>query len=150
MQTIKNDKPQDLEQALGIIFTDTPDRAVRIYRSDEVAVGAVIHQGDVYLHRVADDHPHGKVLGTRKLAIGQGEGSNHMAEGEDVEVFAGTSLPPTMKVPSAVAALLIGPVVVARESWRNSHTTHADHVLPAGTYQVTYQLDMLTQTRVQD
>ena len=77
------------------------------------------------------------------MAIGEGEGSNHFAEG-DVMVYAGVQAPPW--APNA----LLGPVVVAKVAWRNTHTTHPHFHNPAGTYQVTHQLNWRTQQRVVD
>lgn len=126
-----------------------PDRNLRINRRNDV--GSVpVHQGDVYLHRVADDHPRGDKLGTRQVAVGTTVGSRHIVEG-DVEVFAGKKLPPGVKVPSWTTERdLLGPVVVAKEAFTLTHPEHAHHRLPAGTYQVTYQADYTTRSRVQD
>jgi len=144
MKTTIDMKSQSLEEALGIIFSSVPDHAVRVI--DKMEVGDVVHQGDVYLHRVPSDHPRGALLGTRKLAIGQGEGSNHFANGDDVCVYAGVKLPDWV----VDDAQLLGPLVEVPKTWRNTHTTHAHNVLPAGTIQVTYQLDFVTRQRVAD
>lgn len=139
---------QDVLAALASIEKSTFTPVER--DASKAAVGQVVHQGDIYLHRVDANHPRGKPIGTRKLAIGQGEGSNHFAEGA-VEVFDGTTLPPWVKVPEwTTAQQLLGPVVVAQAPWRNTHTKHAHNLCAPGVWQVTYQADGLTRRRVAD
>lgn len=126
----------------------TADPEVRILR--RIEVGRAIHQGDVYVHRVPDDYPRGKSWGSKQVAIGDTQGSRHVAEG-DVEVFETDRLPDTMsKIPRWDADAYRGPVVVAKAPWRLTHPEHAHHQLPAGTYQVTYQMDARTRERVMD
>ncbi len=137
-----------IEEAFTEIQHATPAHTMRDARG--LRAGEVAHQGDIYLHRVQDDHPRGALLGTRKLAIGQGEGSNHMIEG-DAEVYAGTHYPPGFTEPSWVPErALLGPVVVVRSEATNTHPQHAHNLLSAGTYQVTYQADYTTRLRAQD
>lgn len=125
------------------------DSETRVCR--RIEIGNCVHQGDIYIFRVSDNHPKGKKLGTRKLAIGQGEGSNHMAVGDDLEVYEGKKLPDCVNFNNDnFNREALGPVVVAKKQWTNDHTTHAKHILPAGTYQVTYQIDMATKHRVVD
>ena len=139
-----------VEESVAAVRTATPDTDVRICRRVEIGTVAA-HQGDIYVHRVADDHPRGAKLGTRKLAIGQGEGSNHVADGDHVDVYDGTTLPQWVTERAWMQpGCLLGRVVVARSEWCVGHTTHKSHALPAGTYQVTYQADRRTSQRVQD
>ena len=42
---------------------------------------------------------------------------------------------------------LLGPVIVADEAFTLTHPEHAHHRLPAGIYQVGYQLDVSEQER---
>lgn len=138
-----------LQEKMDLIQKSVPDHEVRICRSIEI--GTVLMQGDIYLHRVDDSHPRGDIRGTRKLSIGQGEGSNHMAEGSQLEVYEGVKLPDWVDFNDEILnQQALGPVVVAKESWLNTHTKHAHHQCPAGTYQVTYQIDMATRNRVLD
>jgi hypothetical protein len=116
-----------------------------------MAIGEVAHQGDIYVHRVAKNHPRGEKRGTRKIAIGEGEGSHHFAVGRGVTVFEGKKGPAHFKEPEWVEpGSMVGPVVVAESEWTVSHPTHPHHRLPAGTYQVTYQADFRTKLRVRD
>lgn len=132
--------------AVRTITEAAPDTETRVARRAEIGT-CVAHQGDVYVHRVADDHPRGRRLETRQLARGTTQGSRHVAEGE-VEVYEGAEFPPT--VDARFPRDCLGPVVVAPQGWRMPHPEHTDHEMPAGTYQVTYQLDVSTQRRVAD
>lgn len=131
-------------------ITETPaDTEMRTCR--RIELGTAIQQGDVYLHRVADDHPRGKRLGTRQVAVGQQVGARHIADGDGVEVYAGDALPPGLRCPEwAQPGDMLGPVIVADRPFCLAHPEHAHHSLPAGVYQVTYQLDYSTRQRVQD
>lgn len=131
-------------EQIEAIQTAKPDTELRVCRRAEM--GTVLHQGDVYLHRVADDWPRGKELGTRQVAVGSTVGARHIVEG-DVVVLEGTTLPPGMDpVPE-----LLGPVVVVGgDSAVLTHPEHAHHQFPCGVWQVTYQLDLVTRQRVAD
>jgi len=124
------------------------DPAERV--TERLAIGKTVHQGDVYLHRVAADHPRGVERGSRQVAVGTTVGSRHIAEGE-LKVFEGEQLPAYLKAPEWCAkGDLLGPVVVAAKPWLLTHPEHAAHRIPAGTFQVTYQADYATRRRVQD
>ena len=113
--------------------------------------GSVIHQGDVYLHRVDDAHPRGARRGSRQVALGTSVGSRHVAEGENVDVFEGVALPPWVNARGDVDRRdLLGPLVVAPRGLVLTHPEHAHHELPSGTYQVTYQVDLTTRRAVID
>lgn len=106
-------------------------------------VGQVVRQGDIYLHRVPDDHPHGQELETRQLAEGTTQGARHLVE-SGARIYEGTTTPPGCDVP------FLGPLVRARTRLLVSHPEHAEMDLPRGTYQVTHQQDLLTMQRVLD
>lgn len=111
----------------------------------EFAIGKAYRQGDISVHRVAPDHPRGKKLGHKKLAIGQGVGSNHYAEGK-IELFEGVQLPKT-----CAPRTFLGPVIVAPKGFLNTHPKHADcQVEVGGVYQVTHQMNVRTLERARD
>lgn len=124
------------------------EAAARNANSDErrvnPAIGQVVRQGDIYISRVADDHPHGDLLPHRQLADGTTMGSRHIVDRDaPVEVYAGTTRP-------AWVTGFLGPCVVATGEWGVGHPEHARCVLGPGTYQVTHQMDALTLQRVEE
>lgn len=140
------------QEKIAAITTHQSDPAVRVARN--VPIGKALHQGDVYVHRVADDHPCGAQLGTRQVAVGNTQGARHVAEG-DVRVFSGAKLPDTFVAPAWLngtppEGIFLGPVVVAGAEWSLTHPEHADHKMPAGCYQITYQGDPRWMSRVAD
>lgn len=138
-----------MQPQLDLIASSVPDIEVRNCR--RIEIGSATHQGDVYVHRVADDWGRGELLGTRQVAVGSDIGSRHIAEGDGVALYAGKKLPDYMAPhPDIEPGDLLGPVVVATGAWMLTHPEHAHHRLPAGTYQVTYQGDLLTRRRVVD
>lgn len=140
-------KTMTAEEVLSKIEKHPADARLR---DVEIPIGKFTRQGDCYLHRVPDNWPRGKLLGTRKIAVGEGEGSNHLVEG-DVEVYEGVKMPEGFKAPEgAQISDMIGPVVVAGCETINTHPVHAHNVLRKGTYQVTQQWDMTTMRRVAD
>lgn len=114
----------------------------RIERCD---IGQGYRQGDIYVFRVPENHPRGKKLGTHKLAIGEGEGSNHFAEGE-IELYEGIQVPPWIE-----PGTFLGPVIVAPKGFVNTHPKHAHcHMEQGGVFQTTHQMDSRTLQRVRD
>lgn len=110
------------------------------------------HQGDVYLHRVADDWPCGEEIGKGQVqvALGVGNGARHMAEGP-IRAFKGVKFPDYVEEPEGLEeGQMLGPVIKATSEWTLTHPEHAHHVEPGGCYQVTYQYDPRTMRRVQD
>ncbi len=108
-------------------------------------IGQVDRQGDIYIHRVEDNHPHGDELKTKQLAIGESQGSRHIA-GAKFKVYQGTSHPKWVDNKH-----FLGPCIVLDEGFEMiTHPEHANFALSAGTYQITHQMDLRTQTRVRD
>jgi hypothetical protein len=143
--------------AIKSVAETAPRREVRYIK--QCKVGTVpAHQGDVYLHRVVETWPRGNILGTRQIAVGDTQGSRHVAEGDGVTVYAGKNLPECFAAPTWAASLtpkqikdiFLGPVIVADKRFKLTHPEHAYHCLPAGVYQVTYQADSRARARVQD
>lgn len=118
-------------------------KAVRVIK--KCSIGQGYRQGDISVLRVADNHPRGAKLGHRKLAIGQGEGSNHFAEGE-IELFEGTAVPDFVE-----RGTFLGPLIVAPKGFKNTHPKHAHFDMQqGGTFQVLHQMDCRTLQRVKD
>lgn len=133
---------------------ETMDAEVRFH--EIVKDGQAAPQGDILLTRISDLQtgraelekqmkarwgdtfvlsPVGLKTDDLQLIQGRSTGSRHCIREEDrgvVEVYA-----PTW----ATATLLEGPVIVASDRFVVAHPDHAHHSLPAGIYQVTYQMD---------
>lgn len=105
------------------------DPTVRMIRT--FPEGKHIRQGDVYLVRIKDDAKHGKVRGSRQVAVGTTIGSRHIAEGR-LTVYESVGF-------ERFPAEFVGPVVAAEERWTLTHPEHAHVSCPAGTYQTLYQ-----------
>jgi len=105
--------------------------------------GKVVRQGYIYIHCVSPDHRRGAELKTRQLAMGESMGSRHVAEGA-AKTYLGTHAPRWAETD------LLGPCIVSELPFTISHPEHAHIDLPAGTYQVTHQMDARTRKRVID
>lgn len=108
-------------------------------------VGEIVRQGDIYIHRVDDNHEHGAELESRQLAQGFSQGSRHVAEAPS-KVFEGTTKPPS----STSQNPFLGPLIKSDVEFTITHPQHAHVTLGAGTYQVTHQMDVRTLMRVRD
>jgi hypothetical protein len=113
-------------------------------RVPSIKHGQAVRQGDIYIHRVAREHPHGAEAKSRQLAIGETQGSRHIAE-SPATVFVGTALPKW-----CADGTFVGPCIVSEEPFTITHPEHAHVELPAGVYQITHQSDARTLDRVRD
>lgn len=126
------------------IETEAKEKNVHDNRTvTEFQIGKVIRQGDIYLHMVSPDHPHGDKTENRQLAIGASNGSRHMAL-DPAKVYDGT------KAPEWCGDVFLGPLVQSDKPFVVAHPEHANIECPAGTYQITHQMDARTLQRVQD
>ena len=107
-------------------------------------VGKVVRQGDIYIHCVEPTHLRGPKTENRQLAMGNSRGSRHVAEGQ-MQLFLGTTAPTW-----CMRGTFLGPLVVASQPFTVTHHEHAHVELPAGTYQITHQMDPRTVERVLD
>jgi hypothetical protein len=131
-------------EAHETIVREAKERAVQeVRRIDAIKPEQVVRQGDIYIHRVPDAHPRGKTA-ARQLALGNTQGSRHVAEAPS-KVFVGTTLPIGCQ-----PRTFLGPLVESDERFTVTHPEHAHVSLPAGTYQVTHQMDARSLQRVQD
>lgn len=140
---------QTAQEAIQTILEQAAKACPETRIARRMDIGDAIHQGDVYIHRVADDYPHGKELGTRQVAVGTTIGSRHIAEG-NVSVYAKAQPFPMPSMDERCWDACTGPVIVAQGTWTLTHPEHAHHRLPAGCYVVTYQLDERTRRAVED
>lgn len=110
---------------------------------EQIKFGQWVRQGDIYIHCVAKDHAHGQVTKNRQLAMGNTQGSRHILEGE-AELFEGS------KAPDWAPNAFLGPLIKLFKRGTVTHPEHAHIDLPAGTYQITHQMDARTLQRVKD
>ena len=96
----------------------------------EMSVGEAIRQGDLYLERIAKLPKDVTATTNRQLAIGETQGSRHVATGP-VEIF-------NLKKNDNPLA---GPVISAKDAWTLTHPEHGHFTLPAGCYRTAYQRD---------
>lgn len=68
-----------------------PD-VVKVKQVPDLKVGECYRQGDLYVFKVADDHPVGKKLDRRQLADGQSIGQRHVLLGE-FQIYEGKKAP---------------------------------------------------------
>ena len=138
MTTIK-----EKENALKLVEEGAEKNIGEVRHIEALEIGQGVRQGDIYIHCVKDSHAHGKELQSRQLAMGETQGSRHILEG-DALVMAGTTAPEW--APKA----LLGPLVKLLKRCIVTHPEHAHVNLPAGTYQITHQMDARTLERVRD
>jgi len=135
---------KDIVELYSKLEQEAADKAVAEVRNiSKIEVGQVVRQGDIYIHRVENDHPHGKMAENHQLAEGNTQGSRHVAD-ENAQVFVGT------KAPQWAERAFLGPLVKSTVAFKIVHPEHAHVNLPAGTYQITHQMDARTLERVRD
>ena len=138
-------KTADIQKNINTITEKAKELAVTDIRViDKIEIGQVIRQGDIYIHAVKADHPHGRATKERQLAIGTSKGSRHILESVSANVFEGT------KQPEWCTNALLGPYIALKERAFIGHPEHANVSIPAGNYQITHQMDARTLQRVKD
>ena len=115
---------------------------VRFIKS--IAIGCVVRQGDIYIHAVESNHKRGKALKSRQLALGNTQGSRHIAEAP-AKIHEGTTIPEWCD-----RRTFLGPLVKSGKRFVITHPEHAHVSLPPGEYQITHQMDARTMDRVRD
>lgn len=135
---------QSIMEVYSRIEQEAEAKAVQEVRNvKSMAVGKVVRQGDIYIHRVEDSHKCGKKTDNHQLALGTTQGSRHVAEAH-AEIFEGTT------APEWAPRAFLGPLVKSTVAFKITHPEHAHVNLPAGTYQITHQMDARTLERVRD
>lgn len=135
----------------------TAPRQSRVMK--HLATYQTCRQGDIYIQRIPDltakELKTLKLWGSQKLVRGNEGGSRHIAEsgsGDEpnrVRVYESDTV--RMKVLSTFRPeVQLGPVIVAKKRVTITHPEHAHIDLPAGCYQIGYQLDARTMQRVRD
>ena len=137
-------KTLTVQETLTKIESEARTKAVQEIRHiKSMKIGAVARQGDIYVHRVPDDHEHGTKMKTRQLVRGVTMGSRHVAASPST-LHEGT------KAPEWAPRAILGPCIVSPKRFKVEHPEHAWLDLPAGRYQVTLQMDARTNQAVRD
>jgi hypothetical protein len=138
-------KQMGVEDVHAEIVQKAKEKAVAEVRMvEKIKIGQAVRQGDIYIHCVAPTHLRGKKLESRQLALGDSQGSRHVAE-LPAAVYEGVALPE-----SCSQRTFLGPLIVSLDRFKVVHPEHAHFSLPKGTYQVTHQSDARTKDRVID
>lgn len=117
---------------------------------EDMKIGQVVRQGDIYIERVAAIEGRGRILKSRQLAPGTTKGSRHIV-GESEGVIICESKP-SLK---GKAAFQVGPAIEAKAG-SDVVVSHPEHAwikiknLVAGFYQVFFQADYARKNRTQD
>lgn len=133
------------------VIKELTEKAIKLNRKEtrnvtNIPIGKIIRQGDVYIHRVKDDHVVGETVDIRQIADGTSIGSRHILIG-DVKVYQGTKLPSYVNNSWPIGYAFD----VGNEGATITHPEHAHiNICVSGRYQVTHQMDMQTMQRVSD
>lgn len=123
---------------------------LRVVEVPKLKIGESYRQGDLYIFKVADDHPVGKELDRRQLAEGQSIGQRHVLLGE-FKIYEGVKAPPGVNDLHARAGLGFAFDVLGECT--NAHPEHSHFKFGVGCegrYQVLHQTDLQTLRRVAD
>jgi hypothetical protein len=115
---------------------------------NEIAVGHHVRQGDVYLQRISSFNKSDyEVTNERQLAEGNTKGASHTVDAS-VTVYKPVNKQNVKTQNNGF--IMLGPVIESKDRFTLMHKQHAHFSMPAGTYQVSYQIDPQTMSRVLD
>lgn len=116
--------------------------------ADKLAIGEVIHQGDIYLQKIEKVPPFASLSQTRQLARGNSQGSRHIVSGSCL-VWNTDTL--GKKLTTDYGTTIVGPVIESPDEYVTvTHPQHADHSIPPGIYQCYLQYSYATDKAVRD
>lgn len=122
---------------------------IRVIDVPHLKVGECYRQGDLYVFKIADDHPVGKPLERRQLADGESIGQRHVLLGE-FQIYE------TIKCPikyndDIFEKAARGYTFDVLGECRNAHPEHAHFVFhQKGRFFVSHQVDEQTKEKVRD
>jgi len=121
-------------------------KMIQVRDCSGLGIGQVARQGDVYIQRVKSLKKIRKIE-NRQLAPGITAGSRHVVcDDPAVRVY---QTDPTIS--DRQSSIQVGPGVESPVEWSVTHPKHGWHTkLPAGCYQIWYQIDRKTMERVRD
>lgn len=113
---------------------------------DTIEVGEFARQGDLYIERIKTMPKGCKLTTDKQLAPGTTQGSRHVVEGAEVMRH-----PQQGQIERRGAKhYCYGPVIEAKDYATVTHPEHAHISIPAGIYQISYQVDTQQMRRVAD
>lgn len=115
---------------------------------EEMKVGQYVRQGDLYIQMVASADPAWKPTKNRQLALGATQGSRHTVA-DSITVMANPKNG-EVEILAEGKFRCLGPQIVAETRFSVDHPEHGNMSLPPGCYQVGFQVDGRTQSRVRD
>ncbi len=120
----------------------------RFITNDKIGVGECFRQGDLYIFRVAKNHPVGNEVIRNQIADGISIGARHVLNGK-FRIYQGAQGPESLNPINARAG--IGYVFDAEETTVLGHPEHDNYVFKfSGRWQVVHQLDLRTLGRIAD
>jgi len=122
-------------------------KKVRVVK--DLKVGECYRQGDLYIFKVADNHPVGKELKRCQLADGESIGQRHLLAG-DFKIYEGKQAP--IKMSGLHVQKGLGYAFdVLKPGAINIHPEHDNFKFEqCGRFQVMHQVDLMTLKRVAD
>ena len=120
----------------------------RFITEDKIAIGECFRQGDLYVFRVANEHPVGEEIKRNQIADGVSVGARHILNGK-FKVYHGVKKPNCLN--EIHARISIGYVFDVKETTVLGHPEHDNYVFKfPGRFQVVHQLDLRTLQRASD
>jgi len=114
---------------------------------DKIEVGQCVRQGDVYITRIENFSKVGCTKAGQKLAPGDTPGSRHFV---DAHVTTWQNENTGKVVRYEVGFTCKGLLLECDRSFKVTHPEHAHFYLPAGSYEVSYQVNTKEMARVLD
>lgn len=153
MQTVKEVIEKIQEQA----NQNQANPVLRVVQIPKLKTGECYRQGDLYIFKVADNHPVGKELDRRQLADGHSIGQRHVITGGDFKIYESVKPPVLPKGYGQIKDLNVRAGkgyafdILELNDTRNAHPEHSHFVFQqCGRYQVHHQTDFYTLERVAD
>ncbi len=158
---MKNQTQEKLDSDIDQMFDSLESNIVTVEKAEtkgnkkmqkirtclDIKIGQTVRQGDIYVTRIDPKKVQkGNLIINRKLAPGNSVGASHaVMEDPQVKLYKSTA-----PLRTGMIEAMRGPVIMAEKEFSIIHQKHAWDKLPAGCYEVTYQMDFATKQRALD